>query len=239
MDRRACRVLQEIRERLRYAEKHMENVKRMEKPTDEKCERCGSPLVIKWGKHGSFFACSAYDKTIPNSCTFTKENPIDLPDLDSADAAGDDAGRILRELRTPHGAQARTFRPVHGVHRISGMQDDAPARPGEEGSRHSARRKVSAVRAQPDAAARTLWRVHLVQRISRLQMGEAELYRGEVPGVQGRRARREEGARAATSSMAARVIPKCEFTSAYKPVARSVRSAGTSIWSLSTPRTAR
>jgi len=70
---------------LHYAEKHMENVKRMEKPTDEKCERCGSPLVIKWGKHGSFYACSAYDKTDPNSCTFTKENPIDLPDLDSAD----------------------------------------------------------------------------------------------------------------------------------------------------------
>ena len=70
---------------LHYAEKHMENVKRMEKPTDEKCERCGSPLVIKWGKHGSFYACSAYDKNDPNSCTFTKENPIDLPDLDSAD----------------------------------------------------------------------------------------------------------------------------------------------------------
>ena len=70
---------------LSYAEKHMENIKRMEKPTDEKCERCGSPLVIKWGKHGSFFACSAYDKKDPNSCTFTKENPIDLPDLDSAD----------------------------------------------------------------------------------------------------------------------------------------------------------
>src|SRR3954464_14243851 len=71
---------------LRYAEKHMENVKRMEKPTDEKCERCGSPLVIKWGKHGSFYACSAYSKDDPNSCTFTKENPIDLPDLDTADA---------------------------------------------------------------------------------------------------------------------------------------------------------
>lgn len=70
---------------LNYAEKHMQNLKAMEKPTDEKCERCGSPLVIKWGKHGSFFACSSYDKTDPNSCTFTKENPIDLPDLDSAD----------------------------------------------------------------------------------------------------------------------------------------------------------
>ncbi|HYU48219.1 MAG TPA: type I DNA topoisomerase [Terriglobales bacterium] len=70
---------------LRYAEKHMENIKRMEKPTDEKCELCGSPLVIKWGKHGSFYACSTYDKEDPNTCKFTKENPINLPDLDSAD----------------------------------------------------------------------------------------------------------------------------------------------------------
>ncbi len=70
---------------LRYAQKHMENVKRMEKPTDEKCERCGSPLVLKWGKHGSFFACSAYKKDDPTSCTFTKENPINLPDLDTAE----------------------------------------------------------------------------------------------------------------------------------------------------------
>jgi DNA topoisomerase-1 len=70
---------------LRYAEKHMENIKRMEVATDQKCERCGSPLVIKWGKHGSFYACSAYKKDDPNSCTFTKENPIDLPELDSAD----------------------------------------------------------------------------------------------------------------------------------------------------------
>jgi len=70
---------------LAYAEKHMENLKAMEKPTEEKCERCGSPLVLKWGKHGSFFACSAYDKTNPESCTFTKENPINLTDLDSAD----------------------------------------------------------------------------------------------------------------------------------------------------------
>jgi DNA topoisomerase I len=70
---------------LKYAEKHMENIKRMEKPTDEKCERCGAPLVIKWGKHGSFYACSSYEKDNPESCTFTKENPINLPDLDSAD----------------------------------------------------------------------------------------------------------------------------------------------------------
>src|SRR5207245_4432174 len=70
---------------LRYEQKHMENIKRMEKPTDEQCELCKSPLVIKWGKHGSFYACISYDKENPDSSTFTQENPINLPDLDSAD----------------------------------------------------------------------------------------------------------------------------------------------------------
>ncbi|HEV2272874.1 MAG TPA: type I DNA topoisomerase [Acidobacteriaceae bacterium] len=73
-------------EELKHAEKHMENIKRMEKPTDEKCELCGSPLVLKWGKFGSFFACSAYDKKDPNSCTFTKENFAAKPELQSSDA---------------------------------------------------------------------------------------------------------------------------------------------------------
>src|SRR5690349_13244916 len=84
---------------LRYAEKHMENIKRMEKPTDEKCDRCGSPLVIKWGKHGSFYACSSYDKENPESCTFTKENPINLPDLDSADIQRSEERRVGKECR--------------------------------------------------------------------------------------------------------------------------------------------
>jgi DNA topoisomerase I len=71
---------------LKRAEKHMENIKRMEKPTDEKCDLCGSPLVLKWGKFGSFFACSAYDKKDPNSCTFTKENLAAKPELNSPEA---------------------------------------------------------------------------------------------------------------------------------------------------------
>jgi DNA topoisomerase-1 len=45
---------------LKYAEKHMENIKRMEKPTDEKCEKCGAPLVIKCGRFGQFMACTGY-----------------------------------------------------------------------------------------------------------------------------------------------------------------------------------
>jgi DNA topoisomerase-1 len=42
---------------------------------------CGSPLVLKWGKFGSFFACSAYDKKKKGSCTFTKENFDAKPNL--------------------------------------------------------------------------------------------------------------------------------------------------------------
>jgi DNA topoisomerase-1 len=64
-------------EELKSAEKHMENVKRMEKATDEKCDLCGSPLVLKWGKFGSFYACSAYakEKPVPIAATSWKKEP--------------------------------------------------------------------------------------------------------------------------------------------------------------------
>ena len=58
----------------------MTNIKRMEKPTDLTCERCSKPLVIKWGKHGSFLACTGYPE-----CTFTRELTVDLPDVEGAD----------------------------------------------------------------------------------------------------------------------------------------------------------
>jgi DNA topoisomerase I len=45
---------------LKLAQKHMKNVKSEEIPTDEKCEKCGSPMVIKWGRYGKFLACSNY-----------------------------------------------------------------------------------------------------------------------------------------------------------------------------------
>jgi DNA topoisomerase-1 len=65
---------------LEHAEEHMTDIKRMEKPTDLTCEKCGRPLVIKWGKHGSFIACTGYPE-----CTYTRELTVDLPDVDKAD----------------------------------------------------------------------------------------------------------------------------------------------------------
>ena len=60
---------------LRHAEKHMADVKRMEEPTELVCEKCGKGMVIKWGKHGKFLACSGYP-----DCTNTRELPPELSD---------------------------------------------------------------------------------------------------------------------------------------------------------------
>jgi DNA topoisomerase-1 len=65
---------------LTLAGEQMTNIKRMEKPTDLICDKCGKPMVIKWGKHGSFIACTGYPE-----CTSTRELTVDLPDVDKAD----------------------------------------------------------------------------------------------------------------------------------------------------------
>jgi len=67
---------------LKHAEEHMTDIKRMERPTDLICEKCGKPLVIKWGRHGSFIACTGYP-----DCTYTRELAVDLPDVDKVDLA--------------------------------------------------------------------------------------------------------------------------------------------------------
>ena len=52
---------------LESAETNMTNIKRMEKPTDLLCDKCGKPLVVKWGQHGSFLACTGYPDFSPKS----------------------------------------------------------------------------------------------------------------------------------------------------------------------------
>ena len=47
-------------EELRKAKANMRDIKREEIPTDILCEKCGKPMVIKWGKNGRFLACTNY-----------------------------------------------------------------------------------------------------------------------------------------------------------------------------------
>ena len=87
----------------------MTDIKRMEKPTDLLCEKCGKPLVIKWGKHGSFIACTGYP-----DCTYTRELTVDLPDVDKADLSeqGDMKSTSLRNCGRPMVIKAGALRDI-------------------------------------------------------------------------------------------------------------------------------
>jgi DNA topoisomerase-1 len=47
---------------LKKADVAIEKVKIEDRPTDEVCDKCGSPMVIRQGRRGDFMACSAYPK---------------------------------------------------------------------------------------------------------------------------------------------------------------------------------
>ncbi len=132
-------------EELKDAGKNMEDIKRMEQLTGEKCEVCGSPLVLKWGKFGSFFSCSAYNKKDPTSCTFTKENVAAKPDLNTPEAqeAGDteeyceNCGRVMVLKRGPWGPFMSCpgyseDPPCKTIRKLSQKQQQKPPQPTGE-----------------------------------------------------------------------------------------------------------
>jgi DNA topoisomerase-1 len=45
---------------LRAAERTMKDIKGEGRPSDEKCDKCGRPMVIRLGRNGQFFACTGY-----------------------------------------------------------------------------------------------------------------------------------------------------------------------------------
>lgn len=53
---------------LKQAKVNMKDIKRQEIATEFNCEKCGKPMVVKWGRHGEFMACSGYPE-----CKSTKE----------------------------------------------------------------------------------------------------------------------------------------------------------------------
>jgi len=210
---------------LKYAEKHMENIKRMEKPTDEKCEKCGAPLVIKWGRHGSFYACSTYDKEDPNTCTFTKENPINLPDLDSADVQEttqeeycENCGRVMVLKRGRFGQfMACTGYPDCKTTRRLDQGKKVPDIPLDELCpkcgrnmmiRHGRFGEFTACSGYPECK-------YVKQNFIGVKCPECK--DGELV---------EKRARKGNTFYGCGNYPKCKFTSAHKPIAEKCPSCG-------------
>jgi DNA topoisomerase-1 len=55
---------------LEEARVKMRDVRREAVPTDEICDICGKPMVIRWGRFGQFLACSGFP-----DCRYTKSLP--------------------------------------------------------------------------------------------------------------------------------------------------------------------
>jgi len=80
-------------EDLSKAKIEMRNIKREETPTDLICDKCSSPMVIKWGRNGKFLACSNYP-----DC----RNTMNIPQSDGT------------EKRSPGGEMTETLCPQCG-----------------------------------------------------------------------------------------------------------------------------
>jgi DNA topoisomerase-1 len=59
---------------LEKAKVEMKDVKAEPTPTDIVCEKCGKPMVIKWGRNGQFLACSGYPECKNTKPFIRKEN---------------------------------------------------------------------------------------------------------------------------------------------------------------------
>lgn len=79
---------------LAQAEEDIGRVAVPDETTDEVCERCGRPMVVKHGRFGKFLACSGYP-----DCTFTK------PYLEKAGGSCPRCGAPLVVRRTRRGRQ--------------------------------------------------------------------------------------------------------------------------------------
>ncbi len=66
-------------ERLDEAREEMEKVELEEEVTDEKCEKCGNPMVVKYGRYGKFLACSGYPEC-KNTKPFVIKTGVSCPD---------------------------------------------------------------------------------------------------------------------------------------------------------------
>ncbi len=170
-----------FQQNLDHAARHMTDIKRMEKPTDFICEKCGKPMVIKWGKHGSFVACSGYPE-----CSNTREVAAEAADGSKTRIRRAGRSRVLRELWASHGSEEGPFRSVLRLLRLSGLQDDEANRRRAAQGRY-ARGQMPAVREQPCPEVRALRRICRLQQLPEVQVRPAENDWSALPELLGRR----------------------------------------------------
>jgi DNA topoisomerase-1 len=111
---------QPFKKSLAAAESQMRDVKREETPTELVCEKCGSPMIIKWGRMGRFLACSGYPEC-KNTKDFVEEDGKirvveDIPTEEVCPTCGkpmiNKRGRFGRFLACSDYPACKTTRPI-------------------------------------------------------------------------------------------------------------------------------
>ncbi|MGA2558579.1 MAG: type I DNA topoisomerase [Terracidiphilus sp.] len=216
---------------LKDAGTKMRDIKRLEQMTDEKCELCGSPLVLKWGKFGTFFACSAYDKKDPSSCTFTKENTASKPDMNTPEAQEADekeeycenCGKVMVLRRGPFGMfmacpDYSADPPCKTIRKLSQKQQQKPPVPTGEDCPLCGKALVLRQGQYGEFVSCSGYpkckyvKQNLIEGMKCPKCGTGDLAE--------RKARRGNVFWGCTN------YPKCDFTSNYKPVAKECPECG-------------
>lgn len=111
--------------------------KQVEEKTDEVCEKCGKPMIIKLGKNGRFLACSGYPK-----CRNTKSLENNLEEVDEkcpncGSAMQIRRGRFGRFIACSNYPECKTTKNIP-----TGVRCPEPKCPGELVERSTRRGKV-------------------------------------------------------------------------------------------------
>ena len=105
--------------RVETAQEEMREVKREAIPTDYKCEKCGKPMVIKWGRFGQFLSCSDYPQ-----CKNAKPVPTGVK-CPEANCGGDLVERRSRGRHFYGCSNYPTCR--HTTQRLPKSEEESPA----------------------------------------------------------------------------------------------------------------
>ena len=73
--------------------------KAMEEESDEKCEKCGENMIVKWGKYGRFLGCSSYPECTNIKSLSSDDTPA--PEPETTDTPCDKCGEpmVIRTSR--------------------------------------------------------------------------------------------------------------------------------------------
>ncbi|MBF0336192.1 MAG: type I DNA topoisomerase [Nitrospirae bacterium] len=83
-----------FRNELEVAGNTLGRIKPEDKPTEIDCDKCGKPMVMRWGKHGRFLACSGYPEC-------KNARPLDSPAGDVVNTEEEKTDEVCDKCSSP------------------------------------------------------------------------------------------------------------------------------------------